>query len=201
MSAGVQQNGGITVKYDVDGVLTDVEETFYNCIDEGLEEDGEDFLKKVQETTNVAYRNRRDLVSPHEENLSEKMETVEENIERETGVEPEVIISTSRKGVGRKDLEDVLQRIGLDEGNYDRIIFEDQKWHNCDILIEDNPEQIGGLVNDRTAGLGYYVKNGSSELVYGQNKEIENSEKCEVVDGLSGVAEHTENGFEPPGDY
>ncbi|MFB6216133.1 MAG: hypothetical protein ABEJ72_04080 [Candidatus Aenigmatarchaeota archaeon] len=201
MSAVTQQNEGLTVKYDVDGVLTDVEETFYSCMDEGLEKDREDFLKKVQETTNVAYRERNDLVSPHEERISEKMRAVKENIERETGAEPEVVISTSREGVGKEDLENVLREIGLDGRDYDRITFEDEKWYDCDVLVEDNPQQIHGLINERDKAVGYYVKNGSSELVYGQNKEVEGSERCEVVDGLSGVVEHTANGFEPPGDY
>ncbi len=191
----------LVVKIDVDGVITDIEKTFKNCIDgdigdyiiekgydlDGDPESGYRFAGDVCETTGKAYRDDRDLLVPREDDISYSLKSIKNALKTKTGKEVRVVISTSREGIDEDDLKKSLESMGIDDGDYDEVRIEDEKWEDCDILIEDNPHQIEAFLVAGDGQIAYHIKNESSRMVYGDRKEIYETGMCEKVDDFSDV--------------
>ncbi len=178
--------GELIVKFDVDGVITKIEKIFMNCIDGDMEKytdkEGQDLAEEVCEVTNLAYKNRRDLLVPREDNISQKMEDIRNFLEEREGKEVKIIISTSRKGIDQNELEKSLESMGID--NYDEVRIEYDKWKDCDILIEDNPHQIKTFLDEGLDKKAYHVRNKCSKMVYGDRSDIYETGRCKKVGGF-----------------
>ncbi len=177
------------VKFDVDGVLTDIEETFLNCIDGDLGDymdiEGYDLAKEVCRITNLAYKNRRDLLVPREDGIPEKLEGIRSALVDRVEEEIEIVISTSREGIDGYELEESLKAMGIE--NYDEARIEYDKWKDCDILVEDNPYQIRAFLDENPGNEAYHVTNECSKMVYGDRGDIYKTGRCFKVDSFSDI--------------
>ncbi|GEM_PF-2901564 len=183
------QKDSLTVKFDVDGVLTDIEETFFNCIEGDLEDymdmEGYDLAKEVCRITNLAYKNRRDFLVPREDGIPEKLEDIRSALIDMVEEEIEIVISTSREGIDEHELEESLKAMGIE--NYDEARIEYDKWKDCDILVEDNPYQIKAFLDENPGNEAYHVINECSKMVYGDRKDIYKTGRCLKVDSFSDI--------------
>ncbi len=185
----------LVLKTDVDGVLTDIEKTFFNCLeelsDESLQEyeecEGLELADRVCGTTNLAYKERRDLLVPREDGISVKIDDIRKALEYKTGKRIEIVISTSREGINREELIESLGSMGIT--NYDDVKIEHDKWRDCDILVEDNPHQIKKFLEDGDGNKAYHVKNDCSEMVYGDRQDIYQTGRCDEIYSFSDIVE------------
>ncbi|MFP4116783.1 MAG: hypothetical protein ACLFQ8_02460 [Candidatus Aenigmatarchaeota archaeon] len=190
----------VVVKADVDGVLTDIKETFENCIpgsvldyvvekEYDLEDLGYEFAEEVCETTNLAYKENRDLLVPREEDLPGKIEGIKEALEKKTGKHAKFVIATSRKGIDEEELEEALSSMGIE--NYDDLRIEEEKHKDCDILIEDNPGQIKAFF-DEGGQKAYHINNECSKMVYREQEDIYGDGRCRSIESFSEIIEDVE---------